>query len=142
MNNYTVDILTPNKIVAKDIPAENVFIPTLKGQIEVLKDHTHIVEKLDTGLVSVMGSHDDADRYFTVTTGICKVLAGKVLILANTSEESFELDLERAEHALKDAQNKLSNSTLSDDEIVKYQRKAERAKLRIHCAKLGAKKSR
>ncbi|EQC50002.1 ATP synthase F1, epsilon subunit [Bacteriovorax sp. BSW11_IV] len=138
MNNFTVDILTPNKVVAKDIPAENVFIPTLKGQIEVMKDHTHIVEKLDTGLITVIGSGDEANRYFTVTTGICKVLAGKVQILSNTSEESFELDLERAEHALKDAQGKLANTTLSDEEIVKYQRKVERAKLRIHCAKLNA----
>lgn len=134
MNNYTVDILTPNKIVAKDIPAENIFVPTIKGQIEVKKDHTHIVEKLATGLISVMGGADDPDRHFTVTTGICKVLAGKVLILSNTSEEAHEVDVERAKLSLQNAQEMLS-TTLSDEDIVKYQRKVERAKLRIQCAK-------
>ncbi|MAE58969.1 MAG: ATP synthase F1 subunit epsilon [Halobacteriovorax sp.] len=134
MNNFTVDILTPNKVVAKDIPAENVVIPTLKGQIEVMKDHTHVVEKLETGLVTVLGGADDADRNFFVTVGICKVLQNKITILSNTAEESHEVDLERAELALKNAEERLS-STLSDDELVKYRRKAERAKLRIQLLK-------
>ncbi len=134
MNNFTVDILTPNKVVAKGIPAENIVIPTEKGQIEVMKDHTHVVEKLETGLVTILGGADDPDRNFLVTVGICKVLNDKVTILSNTSEECHEVDAERAELSLKNAQEKLQQ-TLSDDELVKYRRKAERAQLRIQLAK-------
>ena len=134
MNNFTVDILTPNKVVAKDIPAENVVIPTLKGQIEVMKDHTHVVEKLETGIVTVLGGSDDPDRNFFVTVGICKVLQDKVTILSNTAEESQEVDLERAELALKNAEEMLSG-TLNDEELLKYRRKAERARLRIQLLK-------
>lgn len=134
MNNFTVDILTPNKVIAKDIPAENVVIPTLKGQIEVMKDHTHVVEKLETGIVSVLGGSDDADRNFFVTVGICKVLQDKITILSNTAEESHEVDLERAELALNNAEEMLAG-TLSDEELSKYRRKAERAKLRIQLLK-------
>ena len=99
-----------------------------------MKDHTHVVEKLETGLVTVLGGADDADRNFFVTVGICKVLQNKITILSNTAEESHEVDLERAELALKNAEERLS-STLSDDELVKYRRKAERAKLRIQLLK-------
>ncbi len=134
MNNFTVDILTPNKVVARSIPAENVVIPTQKGQIEVMKDHTHVVEKLETGIVSILGSAEDPDRHFLVTVGICKVLNDKITILSNTSEEQHEVDLERAELSLKNAQEMLQN-TLSDDELTKYRRKAERAGLRIQLAK-------
>ncbi len=134
MNNFTVDILTPNKVVAKNIPAENVVIPTLKGQIEVMKDHTHVVEKLETGIVTVLGGSDDADRNFFVTVGICKVLQDKITILSNTAEESHEVDLERAELALNNAEEMLAG-TLSDVELSKYRRKAERAKLRIQLLK-------
>ena len=134
MNNFTVDILTPNKVVAKNIPAENVVIPTLKGQIEVMKDHTHVVEKLETGLITVLGGADDADRDFFVTVGICKVLKDKITILSNTAEECHEVNLERAELALKNAEERLA-ATCSDEELVKYRRKAERAKLRIQLYK-------
>jgi F-type H+-transporting ATPase subunit epsilon len=55
MKYYTVDILTPSKIIAKNIPAESLLIPTVRGQINVLENHTHIVSKLSTGVLTVFG---------------------------------------------------------------------------------------
>ena len=133
MNNYTVDILTPSKIVAKGIPAESLLVPTVRGQINVLKDHTHIVSKLSTGIVTVFGGEDDPDRYFSVTTGVCKVLDNNVIVLANTSEEDHEIDVDRAKEALKHAQEQLQSS-LTDEELTKYRRKVERAQLRVQLA--------
>lgn len=131
MNYFTVDILTPSKIVAKDIPAESLLVPTVRGQINVLAQHTHIVSKLETGLISVFGGADDADRFFSVSTGVCKVLDNKITILAGTSEEKDEIDLTRAEKALKNAQEVLDTQALSDEDYQKWQRKKERAQLRI-----------
>lgn len=131
MNYYTVDILTPSKIVAKDIPAESLLVPTVRGQINVLAQHTHIVSKLETGMVSVFGGADDPDRFFTVSTGVCKVLDNKITILAGTSEEKAEIDLDRAEEALKNAEKMLNTEALTDEEYAKWQRKKERAQLRI-----------
>ncbi|ATH09436.1 ATP synthase F1 subunit epsilon [Halobacteriovorax marinus] len=132
MNNFTVDVLTPYAIIAKDVPAEALLVPTGRGQINVLKDHTHVVTKLDTGMLSIFGGADDPDRFFGITTGICKILDQKVTILANVAEEAVEIDKERAEAALLNAKQRLQESQgLSDDEIEKYRRKEERAKLRI-----------
>ncbi|MCO4795086.1 MAG: ATP synthase F1 subunit epsilon [Bacteriovoracaceae bacterium] len=134
MNNYTIDILTPSKVIAKEIPCESLLVPTVKGQINVLVGHTHIVSKLETGIVTVFGGEDDPDRYFSVTAGVCKVLDNKVIILSNTSEENHEIDVERAKASLARAEEMLSNESLSDDELVKYRRKVERANLRVQLA--------
>ncbi|OUR92930.1 ATP synthase F1 subunit epsilon [Halobacteriovorax marinus] len=132
MNNFTVDILTPSAIIAKDIPAEALLVPTERGQINILKDHTHIITKLSTGMMSVFGGADDPDRFFSITTGICKVLDNKIMVLANVAEEAGEVSKERAEKALANSESKLKSSDgLSDTQIEKYRRKAERAKLRI-----------
>ena len=133
-NHYTVDVLTPYRVLAKNLPAESMLIPTESGQINVLENHTHIVTKLTTGQLSVFGGADDPDRFFTVTHGICKVLNDKVVILSQVSEENHEIDAERARLSLKNAEEMLNNESLSDDELNKYQRKAERAKLRIQMA--------
>lgn len=138
MNNFTVDILTPSKIVAKNIPAEDVLIPTLKGQIEVKKDHTHIVEKLSAGIISIFGGADDADKHYFVSTGVCKVLNNKITILAKTAEENILVDAKRAQLALDKANEKLGQ-TLSDQELNKYRLKAQRAALRIQLAKTATK---
>ena len=133
-NHYTVDVLTPAKIVAKDVPAESVVVPTVKGQMNVLQNHTHVIAKLETGFVSIFGGEDDPERYFTVTTGICKILENKITILANTSEEDNEINIDRARTALERTQEILQKETLNDDELLKYQRKLERAKLRLQLA--------
>ena len=135
MKYYTVDILTPSKIIAKAIPAESLLIPTVRGQINVLENHTHIVTKLSTGVLTVFGGPDYADRNFMVSSGVCKILEGKIVILANTAEESTDVNVERAKLSLQNAEDKLKNTEgLTADEVDEYVQKAERARLRIQLA--------
>lgn len=135
MKQFTVDVLTPSRAVARNIPAQALLIPTSRGQINVLPDHTHVVTQLSTGMLSIFGGADDPDRHFTVTHGICKVLEDKIVILSNTSEEQHEIDLDRATRALKFTEDKLANEALDEEDHLKFHRKAERAKLRIQFAK-------
>ncbi|MCK6595780.1 MAG: ATP synthase F1 subunit epsilon [Bacteriovoracaceae bacterium] len=135
MRYYSVDILSPSKIVAKNVQAESLLIPTEKGQINVLENHTHLVTKLGTGMLSVFGGPDYGDRHFSITTGVCKILDNKIIVLTNVSEESTDVDAERAKLALKNGEDKLKNTEgLSLEDIEKYRRKVERAKLRIQLA--------
>lgn len=135
MKYYTVDILTPSKIITKAIPAESLLIPTVRGQINVLENHTHIVTKLATGVLTVFGGPDYADRNFLVSSGVCKILENKVVILANIAEESTEVNVERAKLSLQNAEDILKNTEgLSIEEVDEYVQKAERAKLRIQLA--------
>lgn len=141
MNHYTVDVLTPSRVVVKDMPAESLLVPTVRGQINILADHTHIVTKLDTGVMSAFGGADDADRHFVLTTGLCKVLDGKVVIMAQTAEETSDIDVDRAQEALRVSQEHLEHpENLTDYEYEKYYRKAERAKLRIQMSQYSLKK--
>jgi F-type H+-transporting ATPase subunit epsilon len=141
MNHYTVDVLTPSNVVVKDMPAESLLVPTVRGQINILAEHTHMVTKLDTGVLTSFGAADDPDRHFVLTTGLCKVLDGKVVILAKTAEETTNIDTDRAEAALKVAQDHLAHpENLTDYEYEKYFRKAERAKIRIQMSQYSLKK--
>jgi len=137
MNYFTVDILTPEKIVAKGVPAESLIIPTVRGQINVLPNHTHIINELSTGVLTVFGSADDPDIDYSVSGGICKVLNDKVIVMTHIAEKNTDIDLERAERALQHAKDKLHSSeeVLSDEEIEQYRNKAERAEIRIQLAK-------
>ena len=132
MNYFLVDVLTPSKIVAKNVSAESLLIPTSRGQINVLENHTHLITKLSTGVLTLFGGADYADRNFLITVGVCKILENKITILANTAEESSDVDVERAKLALQRAEEKLKNpDSLSTEEVEKFTRKVERAKLRI-----------
>lgn len=135
MNSFTVDILTPSKVVAQSLPAESLLVPTAAGEVNILKGHTHVISQLATGVISVFGGADDPDRFYAVSSGACKILNDKVTILAGTAEEKHEIDLERAQLALKNAEEKLKQTDqMDDEELLKYERKAERARLRIQMA--------
>ncbi len=132
MRYFTVDILTPSQIITKGIHAESLLVPTVRGQINVLENHTHIITKLAPGVLSVFGGSEYADRHFSVSSGVCKIQGNNVVIMSSTAEENTDVDVERARLALKNGEDKLKNTDgLTDEEIAGYHHKVEMAKLRI-----------
>jgi F-type H+-transporting ATPase subunit epsilon len=135
MAPFSVDILTPNKVLAKNIPAESLLVPSFKGQINILANHTHIITKLDKGTLTVFSdTEDEEDRTFFVSDGYCKVLKNKVVILASVGEEVTHIDLERAQKSLEHSLDQLKHKTLSPHEFDELVKKIDKAKLRIHLA--------
>jgi len=135
MANLNVDLLTPAGTIIRGIQADEVVVPLLSGEIGILPGHESLVGQLGTGVV-VLRTGQDTNR-FLVTHGICRVEQDRVTILSSTSEASDKIDLDRAQRALKLAQEKLIHTDqLTNDEIIKYQRKLERAQARIRMAYL------
>ena len=135
MSYFKVDIFTPAGVVDKNIDASSVVISTVRGEIAILPEHTHIITELAPGIMTV--KTDKGDRHFFLTTGIAKVLKNRVTILAHTSEKAESIDKERAQAALQKAKDKLSGKeNLVDIEVIKYRRKLERAEYRLRLANL------
>lgn len=133
MAAFKVNLLTPTCILAKELEADSLLVPTSRGQINVLPKHTHLISKIDTGVLSVVSGEKKND--YLVTTGLFKVLGDTVTVLVMTSEKAEAIDQERAQKALKLAEEKLSGKdVLSDVDFIKYERKLERAKARIQLA--------
>lgn len=82
------------------------------------------------------------DRHFATTAGLIKVLNNKVTIMSYVCEENTIVDLDRAKLALQKAKEVLrtglfDGEPLTDVDLVKYQRKLERAENRIKASYLG-----
>lgn len=134
MRNFNLNIYTPSGVVVDGVSCDELSIPTEKGIINVLKGHTHIITELGTGiLVAKVGNGQS--RHFSIAGGLCKVLGSTVTVLAKTSETNKDIDQERAKSALAKAESRLKNPTTSL-EVIKFQRKVERAKNRIKIANL------
>ena len=133
MSYFSVNILTPYKVLAKEIPAQSLHIPTTRGEINVLPDHTHLIAKLDTGILICKGPTHD--QKFMVTTGIVKVLKDKVTILAQVAEREEDINIERARKAFDVAKSKINSDEILDDEqLEKFRRKLSRALVRTELA--------
>lgn len=132
---FKLNLFTPKGVVIKDLECNDITIPTVRGEINILPEHTHILTELSTGVLtakSPMGT-----RHFTVTAGLCRVLKDTVTILSFTSERADEIDVERAKSAKSKAMDRLSGKdSLSDVDLIKFRRKLERAELRLRLANL------
>jgi F-type H+-transporting ATPase subunit epsilon len=124
MDNYLVDILTPDRVIAKDISAKNISVSTIKGEVNVLANHTHFITNLLTGLLTVRGI--DGDLNFTVENGICKILGNKITILSSSSLTKSDVDLTKAEEEVNSITKKLNKTDLmSDDSINELYKRLE-----------------
>ncbi|MES2528353.1 MAG: ATP synthase F1 subunit epsilon [Bdellovibrionota bacterium] len=132
---FKLNLYTPKGVVVKDLECNDIVIPTVRGEINILPEHTHILTELSTGILTAktpMGT-----RNFSVTAGLCRVLADTVTILSFTSERAEDVDLERAKSAKAKAMDRLSGKeNLTDVDLLKFRRKLERAEMRLRAANL------
>jgi F-type H+-transporting ATPase subunit epsilon len=132
---FNLNLFTPQGTVVQKLECDALLIPTVRGQINVLPEHTHFLTQLQTGILTAKTSQ--GERFFSVTAGTCKVLKNDVTVLSFTSETAQQIDLARAQKAKELAEKKLKGGeSLTDIEIIKYQRKLERAEARIKLAYL------
>ena len=121
MAYFNVDILTPSKVVLKNFEAEMLYLPSVSGETNILPEHTHLVSKLDIGILGLKSS--TGDKYFVVDGGVFRVLNKKITILASNCQSINEINLERSkEERSKAAERLAGKESLTDQEFNELQR--------------------
>lgn len=122
-----LDVVTPTRKIVDGVAVSNVTIPGSRGELEILPGHAELLTELRPGRLQF--THDGKTRTFAVSYGFAEVRKDKVILLAETCEESGEIDRERAAAAAKRASEKLAAS-LSQSDFLKQQNKLQRALIR------------
>ena len=135
MSHFKVDILTPSSVVAKGLGASSVLVPTERGEINLLPQHTHLMAKLDTGALR-LEDNGGKEKLFFITKGVCKVLKDKITILTAAGEEDCDINFSRAQKSLEESKLKLeSTEVFQDGEREELEEKSRRAKTRLEIIK-------
>ena len=131
----TVSIVTPQSSVVEG-NANQVTAPSVQGEVGILPSHKPLLASLQEGIVGVHAQ--DGTDFFTVSGGFLEVSDNRVTVLAETAEKVSDIDLERAEAALMDANSKLDSLGPESSEYSEEQARIRRAKVRISGAKLAS----
>lgn len=131
---FALTVVTPEQKFVTDAEVEEVIVPGYRGELGILPGHAPLVTTLRPGILRFRRKGSQLIEKMSVSWGYCEVSPKGVSILAETAESSDQVDIERARLALDNANKKLS-TPLSTAEIEKYQRKAERARVRLDLAK-------
>jgi F-type H+-transporting ATPase subunit epsilon len=133
VKGFNLELVTPDRLVLKEESVDEISAPGINGYFTVLPGHTPYLVILDRGILS----YRKANKWFyaTVLEGFVEVLPDRVMVLAENSETSEEINLDRALEAKKRAEDRLKETNSSDVDFERAQAALKRAILRINAKK-------
>ena len=104
MSNIRLEIISAERVVyAEDV--DMVIAPGVEGTLGILPNHAPLLTVLDTGELRIV--KDGNETTMVVSKGFLEVLGNKVIILADAAERADEIDEQRAQTAMRKAQEAL-----------------------------------
>ncbi len=105
-DSFQLEVATPERLLVRE-QVSSAQLPARGGYLGVLPDHAPLLTELGTGeLTYTVGGRQ---RSLAVDGGWAEVLPEHVRVLANHAENAPEVDVARAEAALKRAQERLAH---------------------------------
>jgi F-type H+-transporting ATPase subunit epsilon len=111
-DTFDLEVATPERLVLREAATE-AQIPAKNGYIGVLPGHAPLLSELGTGFASYVA--DGRKNYLAIHGGFVEVLPEKTRVLATAVEKAEEIDVQRAEAALRRAQEMLANPHVEVD---------------------------
>lgn len=100
-----LQIVTPDRLILRE-QVDEVEIPGSEGYFGVLPGHTPLLAALAVGELWYRKGQEKT--YLSVAFGFAEVLPDRVTILARLAERAEDIDVERAEAAVKRAQERIT----------------------------------
>lgn len=133
-HTFTLEVATPERLLLHEHVRE-AQIPAAQGYIGVLPGHSPLLGELGIGLLTYLKA--DGQRHeLVVMGGYVEVGDGHVRVLASHAESANEIDLARAEAALKRANERLLHPDDALD-VARALNAMKRAEARVEAAKHG-----
>jgi F-type H+-transporting ATPase subunit epsilon len=130
-NLLNIEIVSPEKNVFLGT-AKVLTVPGVEGLFQVLNMHAPMISMFETGVITIEDEKGEKIN-FSTRGGVLEVKDNKVVVLADTAEAKDSIDVERAEKAMKRAEDRLKEGGKGfDRERAKFA--MVRAKIRLKVA--------
>jgi F-type H+-transporting ATPase subunit epsilon len=133
-DTFQLEVATPERLLIQEVVSE-AQLPAASGMIGVLPDHAPLLGELGTGELSYTGPQ--GRRTVFVSGGWIQVLNNQVRVIAERAEHANDIDIARAEAALKRANERLSTAASVPADFARALNAAKRAEARLAAAKAG-----
>lgn len=131
MATMRLEIATAERVVYSE-DVEILVAPGMDGQLGILPNHAPLLTALQPGEIRVV--REGEESYMAVSGGFLEVMANRVTILADTAERAEEIDTERAEEAIRRAQERIESS-VSDMDLQRALASIRRSQARLLAAR-------
>jgi F-type H+-transporting ATPase subunit epsilon len=129
-----IKIVTPEKVVYEN-EVFQVSIPTMSGEITVLKNHIPLVSVMKAGELRIKDKSGEV--HLAVSGGFVEVRGNnEIVLLSDYAERAEEIDVQRAEEARKRAEEQMKQAkNIENVDFAKLQALIDRNMNRIRIAR-------
>jgi F-type H+-transporting ATPase subunit epsilon len=110
--DFEIEVATPERLLIRERVTE-AQIPAANGMIGILPEHAPLLSELGVGEMSFQLGGER--RSLVISGGWVEVRNNHVRVLADKAELASEIDVARAQSALKRAQERLASPTAELD---------------------------
>jgi F-type H+-transporting ATPase subunit epsilon len=134
-DKFQLEVVTPESLLLSR-EVDEVIAPGSEGDFGVLPGHTHFLSTLRIGELSYRVGEET--HYMSVLWGFAEVTPTRVTILAEVAEKAEDIDVERAQAAVAQAEQRLQVGGLPS-EFKEAQISLEKARLRQKIAERASR---
>ena len=109
---FKIEIVNPEKSFLSKKNVTEVVIPAFEGEMGILKDHISIISLLKPGIIKIF-SKPGEEKYY-VEDGIVEFKDNNLSILTCSIFSLSDMDRNKVEQILKEAENEKNNSEIDD----------------------------
>ncbi len=131
----SVTIVTPEKKVVHKLQVDELIMPAEAGEVTILPGHAPLLTTLGVGVVRTLSLSNDEQINFLVSYGFAEVRDNHVLILGEDIEPASAIDLELAQKAKSEVEEKILNKVLGEIEYANYLKRLQKEQKKIEVAK-------
>lgn len=131
MATMRLEIITAEGIVYSD-DVEVLLAPGTEGDLGILPHHAALMTMLQPG--ELMVRKDGEETFLAVTGGFLEVMENRISILADAAERSEDIDEERAQAAIKQAEERIAMRS-ADVDLEQALTQLRRATVRLSVAR-------
>ncbi len=130
-DKFQIEVATPERLLFRE-EATTAQIPGKDGYLGVLPDHAPLLSELGIGALTFVDSNN-THHSMAVHGGFVEILDNHVRVLADEGEPAQEIDVTKAQEALRKAQEAMGNPAVAID-IASALTEALKAQARIDAA--------
>src|SRR3954453_1910029 len=131
-DSFELEVATPERLLFQE-QVKEAQIPAEGGMIGVLPDHAALLSLLGTGELSYQAAAGNRNN-LVISGGFLQVLNNHVRVLADRAELPSDIDVPRAEAALKRAQDRLAQPASAGIDVARALNAMRRAVGRVGAA--------
>ena len=114
MEQFNLEIISPEKSILIKNDTEEVVIPAIEGYMGILKDHIPLISFLKPGIIDVKSSNENLNFY--VDDGIVEFKDNTLSVLTSNIFDLKNVDKNKINKIIEDAGEGLKKENINDQE--------------------------